>query len=183
LPNIGPWGMKPYHCGRSVARTRQFGGSASGPGEGTVPAEETLMRPLCVVALILSISHPSSAPAAAPDKKDKDRRGEARSAEAFSDSDREKVRLYFVEEHGRGNCPPGLVKKNNRCFAPGQAKKRYEVGRALPMGVVMDEPPSDLSVRMGAPPPGYRYVIVDGDVLKLVAGTMLVVDAIEVSAK
>lgn len=29
----------------------------------------------------------------------------------------------------RGNCPPGLAKKNNGCTPPGQAKKQYEVGQ------------------------------------------------------
>ena len=29
----------------------------------------------------------------------------------------------------RGNCPPGLAKKNNGCNPPGQAKKLYGVGQ------------------------------------------------------
>ena len=32
--------------------------------------------------------------------------------------------------------------------------------------------------RLGPPAPGYQYVMVDGDLLKLAVGTRLVVDAI-----
>ena len=52
------------------------------------------------------------------------------------------------------------------------------VGRALPSGVVIDVIPVELSVRIGQPPQGYRYGIVDGDIVKLAVGTALVVDAI-----
>ena len=92
---------------------------------------------------------------------------------------REAVRSYFVEKHGRGNCPPGLAKKDNGCLPPGQAKKRYVVGRSLPRGIVVGELPRELSARIGPAPDGYRYGILDGDLLKLAVGTMLVVDAID----
>ena len=36
-------------------------------------------------------------------------------------------RVYAVDT--RGNCPPGLAKKNNGCNPPGQAKKIYNVGQ------------------------------------------------------
>jgi hypothetical protein len=97
----------------------------------------------------------------------------------FSDTQREAARLYFVQEHGRGNCPPGLVKKQNGCLPPGQAKKRYAVGHSLPQWIVLAELPQKLFARMGPAPPGYRYGILDGDLVKLAVGTSLVVDAIE----
>jgi len=34
-------------------------------------------------------------------------------------------------------------------------------------------------VRIGPPPSGYLYAILDGDLLKLAVGTLLVVDAID----
>jgi len=37
----------------------------------------------------------------------------------------------------------------------------------------------DEEPRIGPAPPGYRYGILDGDLVKLAVGTMLVVDAIE----
>jgi hypothetical protein len=97
----------------------------------------------------------------------------------FAPDTRDTVRVYFRESYGRGKCPPGLAKKNNGCFPPGQAKKRYAVGRALPQDVIVEAVPVELSVRIGPPPHGYRYGIVDGDIVKLAVGTALVVDAIQ----
>jgi hypothetical protein len=97
----------------------------------------------------------------------------------FSPDTRDAVQIYFTQAHGRGKCPPGLAKKNNGCLPPGQAKKRYAVGHALPSNVVIEVVPVELSVRIGPPPPGYRYGIVDGDIVKLAVGTALVVDAIQ----
>ena len=78
---------------------------------------------------------------------------------------------------GQG-CPPGLAKKNNGCLPPGQAKKRYAVGRPLPTTVRWDPVPRDVLDRIGAPPRGYEYGIVDGDLVALAVGTRMVVDAI-----
>ena len=39
--------------------------------------------------------------------------------------------------------------------------------------------PGDLQVRLGKPPRGTRYGLVDGDVVKLAVGTLLVIDAID----
>jgi len=97
----------------------------------------------------------------------------------FSPQQRDLVRGYHVEHYGEGHCPPGLAKKNNGCLPPGQAKKRYARGRPLPHDVEIVDLPYDLGVRLGPPPHGYRYGIIDGDVVKLAVGTLLVVDAIE----
>ena len=59
---------------------------------------------------------------------------------AFGARDREAARSFFVDAHGRGNCPPGLAKKHNGCLPPGQAKKRYAVGHALPRGIAYAPP-------------------------------------------
>jgi hypothetical protein len=37
-----------------------------------------------------------------------------------------------------GNCPPGLAKKGNGCLPPGQAKKLFAVGEALPVAYHSD---------------------------------------------
>ena len=97
----------------------------------------------------------------------------------FEEGQRRAVRSYWVETHGRGNCPPGLAKKGNGCLPPGQAKKRYVVGRALPASVVFDPVPDVIVTRLGPAPAGYQYVMVDGDVLKMALGTRLVIDAID----
>jgi hypothetical protein len=97
----------------------------------------------------------------------------------FSARDRERARVYFAGTHGRGNCPPGLAKKDNGCLPPGQAKKRYAVGHPLDRSIIIQQVPVALRTRLGPAPAGYRYGVVDGDVLKLVVGTLLVIDAIE----
>jgi hypothetical protein len=96
----------------------------------------------------------------------------------FSDRDRDEVRGYWVQTYGRGKCPPGLAKKNNGCRPPGLAKERYVVGQRLPAAIVVQPAPRALVTRLGPPAPGYQYVIVDGDLLKLAVGTRLVLDAI-----
>jgi hypothetical protein len=71
----------------------------------------------------------------------------------FGSHGREAVREYYVEKHGRGNCAPVLAKRNNSCLPPGQAKKSYTVGKALPSTVLVHELPRDISVRIGPAPP------------------------------
>lgn len=132
------------------------------------------MRRVAVLGLIVAFAFPAALFAGKP-KKDKD----PKAAVIFADDDREVVHLYFVEKHGRGNCPPGLAKKNNGCLPPGQAKKRYRVGQPLPPDVIFVEPPVELTARLRPCPAGYRYVLVDGDLVKFAVGTKLVVDAIE----
>lgn len=96
----------------------------------------------------------------------------------FSDADRRWWRSYWEEQYAKGHCPPGLAKKRNGCRPPGLAKKRYVVGRPLPHDVVALEVPPHLLRHLPPPEPGYRYGLVDGDLLKLAVGTALVVDAL-----
>ena len=137
------------------------------------------MRRLVVITLAALVALPAAA--AAKDKKKEKAKGEpvVSVTIGFSVEQVEAVRGYNVKKHGRGNCPPGLAKKNNGCLPPGQAKKRYAVGHPLPKGIVWQPLPADLEVRLGRPPEGYLYAVVDGDVAKLALGTLLVVDAID----
>ena len=136
------------------------------------------MERLVALALALTLANPIALSAEKP-QKNKGKSQGSQVTVVFSNAQRESARLYFLENHGRGNCPPGLAKKQNGCLPPGQAKKRYVVGRGLPMGVARETISVDLSVRIGPAPPGYAYAMVDGDLVKLVVGTMLVVDAID----
>jgi hypothetical protein len=95
----------------------------------------------------------------------------------FIDRHRVVVHEYYVKEHGRGFCPPGLAKKRNGCMPPGQAKK-WHVGRPLPPDVVFYELPPVLIAEIGPPPAGHRYVRVAADILLIAIGTGMVVDAI-----
>jgi hypothetical protein len=139
------------------------------------------MRRLIAVGLagLLTLAAPAAVLADKKGHKNAKKKDAEVVAFGFSVEERHAVEGYFVEKHGRGNCPPGLAKKNNGCLPPGQAKKRYSVGQPLAREVVFVEPPPDLVVRIGAPPPGYRYAVVDGDLVKLAVGTSLVIDAVQ----
>ncbi len=85
---------------------------------------------------------------------------------------------YYEPRFKAGKCPPGLAKKHNGCLPPGQAKK-WRMGYPLPRDVVYYPVPSGVSVQIGLPPAGYKYVRVAADILLIAVGTGMVVDAIE----
>ena len=125
----------------------------------------THKRLIAIVTLALALPHGASAK-----KHEKERGHDVDGAEVrvvFSPGEREVVLAWIGEAHGRGHCPPGL------------AKKRYAVGRRLAGGIVIAPLAPALELRIGAPPAGFRYGIIDGDVVKLAVGTLLVVDAID----
>jgi hypothetical protein len=136
------------------------------------------MRKVSLFAVLVLLGWMAPALAGKPAKKQK-HKGRDTTLVSFSIDERTSVQSFFVEKHGKGNCPPGLAKKNNGCLPPGQAKKRYAVGHAVPSTITVEVLPAELSVRIGPPPAGYRYAVIDGDVVKLAIGTLLVVDAIE----
>jgi hypothetical protein len=143
------------------------------------------MRRSLLALVFLSLMLPAGASADKPKQKQKGPKHKEKKAaqverkDGFTAEHRELVQVYFVKTYGRGNCPPGLAKKNNGCLPPGQAKKRYTVGQPLAAEIKPDPLPAELSVRIGEPPAGFRYAILDGDLVKLTVGTLLVVDAIE----
>ena len=96
----------------------------------------------------------------------------------FADRQRESVRDYFEPRVRAGHCPPGLAKKNNGCLPPGQAKP-WVMGQVLPRDLVRYPLPIELKRELGRPPAGYEYVRVGNDILLLIIGTGMVVDAIE----
>jgi len=139
------------------------------------------MKRALMGTLVLLLVMPGIAFADKPDKdKKKDKHGKTEEVHVsgFNADERGRVQVFFVETHGRGKCPPGLAKKNNGCLPPGQAKKRYVVGRPLPSNIRFEPVPREVEVRIGPAPNGYQYGIVDGDLVKLAVGTLLVVDAI-----
>ena len=89
------------------------------------------------------------------------------------------VRHVYPHPYGFGwDCPPGLAKKHNGCRPPGMTK-HWVVGYPLPTYVVYEPVPSWMILRLGPPGPGYEYVRVAGDILKIAIGTNLVVNAIQ----
>jgi hypothetical protein len=103
---------------------------------------------------------------------------DARTNVVIADRDRTVVRDYYRNEYARGNCPPGLAKKNNGCLPPGQANKAWAMGRPLPSGVVYYPLPEPLLGQMTPAPPGYQYVRVANDILLMAMGTRMIAGAL-----
>ncbi len=96
----------------------------------------------------------------------------------FNDDHRRAARVYYVQQYPQGaRCPPGLIKKNNGCLPPGQAKK-YWVGQPLPRTVYWYPVPQPVIVQLPVAPYGYRYVRVGNDILLLSPESAIVVDVI-----
>lgn len=95
----------------------------------------------------------------------------------FGDQQRNAVREYYGEEFRHGRCPPGLAKKDNGCMPPGLVKN-WAVGQQLPRDVEFYNLPEALLTRLGQPPTGQRYVRVADDILLIIPGTGLVIDAL-----
>lgn len=115
------------------------------------------------------------------EKKEQSRNEDVHSSElnlSFHSNDQRIVTEYYSSQASKGNCPPGLAKKNNGCQPPGQAKKWHK-GQPLAKDVQYYDLPRELRVRLPAPPPNHRYVQVAGDILMIAIGTSMVVDAIE----
>lgn len=103
---------------------------------------------------------------------------EAQVSVHFGDRHREVIRTYYQDQYRSGHCPPGLAKKNNGCMPPGQAKK-WQLNQPLPPDIIVYELPPVVITQLGPPPAGHRYVRVDSDILLLVIGTSMVVDALQ----
>jgi hypothetical protein len=95
----------------------------------------------------------------------------------FVDDDRRFYRSWWRSTYGDG-CPPGLVRRGNSCLARGQARKRYVVGRYLPRTVMVEPVPKGLLSQLRPVPYGYKYAMVDGDVLLIQTSSGRVADAI-----
>ncbi|MDD2761627.1 MAG: hypothetical protein PHH11_15210 [Methylomonas sp.] len=95
----------------------------------------------------------------------------------FNDQHRNIINSYYVDAYRRGQCPPGLAKKQNGCWPPGHAK-RWSLGRPLPRDVIFYDLPDNVIRQIGYPPAGYRLVRVASDILMIAIGSGLVVDAL-----
>ncbi len=81
----------------------------------------------------------------------------------FRDHDRVVVREYYNAHPGRWNRPQHA---------------RYVVGQPLARTVVYRPVPQPVLMQLAPPPPHYRYVQVDGDVLLMSDITRVIADAI-----
>jgi Ni/Co efflux regulator RcnB len=93
------------------------------------------------------------------------------------DSERTIIRKYIASDY-RTHCPPGLAKKHTGCLPPGQAKKRYVIGKPLSKGILFESVPQALLAQLQPIPAGYQYMMVDRDVLLISEASKQVIDAI-----
>jgi len=88
------------------------------------------------------------------------------------------IHEYYSNQFRKRHCPPGLVKKGNRCIPRGHAKK-WRKGRQLPRDVIFYNLPPRILMQLGSPPPRHRFIRVAQDILLITIGTGMVVDAFE----
>ena len=129
------------------------------------------MNRLLFAALLTAGVAATTAPAFADEHHDSDKRV------YFVDGDREAVRTYYHQTYNDG-CPPGLVRSGDDCLTQGQAHRRWEIGRALDREVVIAPVPVELEHRLSRPRYGYRYGVVDGDIVTYDPKSRLIYDAI-----
>jgi Ni/Co efflux regulator RcnB len=143
-----------------------------------------MLRPSSVLALVISAALAGGSAWAddehhgKPGKHGRDDRTRARVEVRFDGPQHTAVQGWYAHEIEAGHCPPGLRKTHNGCLPPGQAKKRWAVGRCLPREVIFHDLPPALVIELGPPPAGYRYARIANDVLLIAIGTGMVVDAI-----
>jgi Ni/Co efflux regulator RcnB len=96
----------------------------------------------------------------------------------FNDERQARIRSYYSQTRGSGECPPGLAKKDNGCRPPGQAKK-WRRGHPLPADVIYYDLPAALIHELGRTPESEKVVRVGTDLLLISVGTGIVIDALE----
>jgi Ni/Co efflux regulator RcnB len=101
-----------------------------------------------------------------------------RKSEHFSEQNKMFIHQYYSDRFRKGHCPPGLLKKDNGCLPPGQAKM-WKKGQPLPREVIFYDLPSSILEQLGSPPPRHRFVRVARDILLISIGTGMVLDAFE----
>ena len=79
--------------------------------------------------------------------------------------------------YGKGGCPPGLAKKNERCMPPGQYKKLYGTGQRWPGNYGhawnYNQIPYDMRSQYGFDP-RHQYYYGDGYLYQVDPATMLI---------
>ncbi len=82
-------------------------------------------------------------------------------------------RVVIAEpQHVHRACPPGLAKRHNGCVPPGHVR-RVVVGQHVPAGTVFVVPQPVLST-LPPPPVGYRYAVVNNQVVLVSRGDIVV---------
>ena len=112
-------------------------------------------------------------------KAEKRERKEIQAGTYFNDRQRTVVREYYVQNYSNTQrCPPGLAKKNNGCFPPGQTRS-WVVGQPIPRGVTVYQVPQPVILQLPPAPYGYRYSRIGGDIVLVQQQNNLIVDIIQ----
>ncbi|MFA6903216.1 MAG: hypothetical protein WC236_09050 [Gallionellaceae bacterium] len=96
----------------------------------------------------------------------------------FGERQRTDTNEYYKKRSHAGHCPPGLAKKKHGCVPPGHAKK-WAMGERLPRDVTYQSIDPAISIKLGTPPAGHKFVRVATDILLIAVGTGMVIDAIQ----
>ena len=117
------------------------------------------------------------------DKKDKKAKGKKAAGASvtvtFTTDQRGAAQGWYVETYGQRQLPARPRQEEQRLPAARPGEEALRGRPAARLRVSYKPIPAELSVRIGKPPEGYLYVTLDGDLLKLAVGTLLVVDAID----
>jgi hypothetical protein len=89
--------------------------------------ESVMIRKFLSVLFVILLPCAVAYAGAKQDREAKDHKEEigvgSDSGVKFGPRQREVIRDYYVEHHGKGHCPPGLAKKEDGCLPPGQATR------------------------------------------------------------
>ncbi|MBL0919188.1 MAG: hypothetical protein IBJ14_10825 [Hydrogenophaga sp.] len=96
----------------------------------------------------------------------------------FTHAQRRAVVAYYEPRFKTGQCPPGLAHRDNACL-PMADSTPWRRGAPLPGDAVTYPVPHDVSLRLGLPPEGHRFVRVGSDILLLAIDGGVVIDAID----
>ena len=112
-------------------------------------------------------------------KAEKRERKDIQAGTYFNDRQRTVVREYYVQNYSNSQrCPPGLAKKNNGCFPPGQTR-HWVLGQPIPRGVTVYQVPQPVILQLPPAPYGYRYARIGGDIVLVQQQNNLIVDIIQ----
>lgn len=96
---------------------------------------------------------------------------------SISNTDRVAIRGYLAEQWKKNNCSTSAFSSPSAdCPTPGAAKSKYTIGQQLSTN--WNPIPYFLFDRVSILPEGYRYVMVDKDVLLVSTANLQVLDAV-----
>ncbi len=94
----------------------------------------------------------------------------------FNDRDRAFADFYLADAYRNGPCPADLKSSSKGCKSHNPLKK-WKIGQSLSHDISFYDVPPTLIEGIGQPPPGFRYIRIDSDILLINIDTRIVMDA------